>query len=771
MSVVPDRLVFGRGFDWQGITHPGLDIKDLVIYEVHTRGFTRSPDSGVTEWDLLAGTFLGFVEKIPHLLELGINCVELLPVFEFDETACPRTNPATDEQLCNYWGYSTVAFFVPMQRFCARPQVSASITEFKTLVRELHRVGIEVILDVAFNHTAEGTWGESNWHSLAAIDKEQYYLLSNGYDTNYTGCGNTINANQPLCSEWICDCLCYWVMEMQVDGFRFDLASTLTRGPDGQILAEPPLIQNIVSDPRLSHVKLIAEPWDCSYPSGYLVGRFPSCGPPRFAEWNGSFRDTARSFIKGDIGMKGQFATRMSGSSDLFGHDGRRPCHSINFVTCHDGFTLRDLVSFNEKHNECNGESSGEDHNKSWNCGAEGLHSEESAVDQLRARQMRNLLVAVLLSVGTPMVTAGDEYGRTQRGNNNGWCQDNATSWFDWGACRSERDGLFRFCRLLIALRKHYSHIFCRTEFLTVNDVWWRTYWDDPYNYLCYVLHDKQDSNGYSGLLVAFNAGHEERSCDLPANGCWHRLLDTNLAPPLDICEDERVAMRITTPSYAMEAYSCIVLKNFASNDSGASASCDFHASEPHYAGGQNLELVAAHLRNVVSRTMLWELPASQADPEPSRSVSQLLLRRGMMSGSSLTLVGSTEDLPSEDAEPRVRLTFQVNCASTKLGESVVVVGSLPELGAWDPERAVPCSTTAEAFPGWRSRDVSVPAERCTEPVEFKLLVGGGGWPAVWEEGCNRLLHLPVVESTSLLATASCTWGEEGVSMCVGALA
>eukprot|EP00435_Cladocopium_sp_Y103_P052950 s2244_g16.t2 len=393
MAVIPDRRAI-YDFDWQGVKPPGKHLKDLVIYETHVRGMTRNPDSKLDDWDQTAGTFLGFIQKIPHLLEMGINAVELLPVYE--------RNPENGEQLCHFWGYSTVNFFVPMQRFSSRDRIGAAIVGFKTMVRELHRRGIEVILDVVFNHTAEGAWGEHFWHSWAAIAKHRYYILNNGHDTNYTGCGNTVNANDPMCSDWIVECLCYWVEEMHVDGFRFDLASALTRGNDGKVSMDPLLMRKMANEPKLKRAKFIAEAWDCSWPDGYLVGKFPSGGPPRWAEWNGIFRDTIRCFIKGDAGKKGDFATRICGSSDLFKHNGRKPYHSINFITAHDGFTLKDLVSYNGKHNTCNGENSGDDHNNSWNCGHEG-ETGDGGIKHLRNRQIRNFMVALFMSAGTPM--------------------------------------------------------------------------------------------------------------------------------------------------------------------------------------------------------------------------------------------------------------------------------------------------------------------------------------------------------------------------------
>jgi len=662
-ACVPDFQAL-QAFNWEDISKPHLQLKDLVIYEAHVRSFTKHPDSGVLDGSRNAGTFRGFLEKIPHLIRLGVNCVELLPIFEFDETACPRTHPKTKEHLCNYWGYSTCAYYAPMQRFASRDDVCAAVVEFKTLVRELHRYGIEVVLDVVFNHTGEGAWGERNWHSLCAIAEAHYYLMSQGQHTNYTGCGNTVNANDPVCTEWIIDCLRYWATEMQVDGFRFDLASALTRGSDGQIAPDPFFVRSLAGDPMLAHVKLIAEPWDCSWPDGYLVGKFPNCGPPRFAEWNGKFRDAARRFIKGDEGMTGEFATRLCGSADLYEESGRGPCHSINFIAAHDGFTLRDLVSYNHKRNSCNSEESGEDNNMSWNCG-DGPSFDGPVLDPevvaLRERQMRNLMVALFLSAGTPMLLMGDEYGRTQGGNNNTWCQD-AANWFSWEACAEEEEGLVRFCRLLISFRKHHADIFSRTSFLTSKEIHWtHDSWDDSYNFISFVRKsaaDAQPSGGYatpstragssargnetgsfdcdaasvayteptgsspsvagseagankSGvgpgrfapaeLLIAFNAGHVARACDLPAGRTWYRLIDTSLSSPMDFCESDEDAQIIAGENYTMTPYSCIVLKSYQHSADACSYGDGMQASDW-------VEGAVAELRCVASRSVADEL-------------------------------------------------------------------------------------------------------------------------------------------------------------------
>mmetsp|Transcript_31805 Transcript_31805/g.92957 ORF Transcript_31805/g.92957 Transcript_31805/m.92957 type:complete len:965 (+) Transcript_31805:121-3015(+) len=817
-AVIPDVRAI-RDFDWQGVESPGYHLRELIIYEAHVRGFTRNPDSGLDQWDSQAGTFLGFLQKIPYLLKLGINCVELLPVFEFDETACPRKNPHNGEQLCNYWGYSTVAFFVPMQRFVCRDRTSAAIIGFKTMVRELHRVGIEVILDVVFNHTAEGTWGENNWHSWKSVARSNYYLLSHGHDTNYTGCGNTMNANDPMCADWILACLRYWALDMRVDGFRFDLASALCRGGDGKIQREPEVIRRMSNDPDLKHIKLIAEPWDCSWPDGYLVGHFPSCGPPRWAEWNGKFRDTVRSFIKGDEGMKSEFATRISGSSDLFRHSGRSPFHAINFITAHDGFTLKDLVSYNGKHNTCNGEESGDDHNSSWNCGHEGPTG-DGQVNHLRERQMRNMLVALLLGVGTPMMVFGDEYGRSQRGCNNGWCQD-ALSWFSWSDQAKEENKLFRFTRILISMRKRYMHMFGRDSFCSDKDIWWRVHWDDPYNYMCYVLHDRQATRGYSGLLFAFNAGHEFRDCDLPAGKAWYRLIDTNLSSPKDACEDENDATKINSNTYGMHPYSCIVLKCMQDK----AEAFDHTDSEIEYA---QLQQTTEHLKEIVRRRMSMEL-LPNIEPERIRA-NDMMRRLQSMSGLTMpmpVLMEEGEEDPYADAENYVierapsstllpltmsssllpglhelepvyesaqpqaapttgvaaaasaavaegtaggaltqeglKIRFAVTCSCTNPGECVYVAGSSAAVGSWDPDKALACTTTAATFPVWTSEWVDVPPGPTR--LEFKVVVGPEAKKdgKRWEGGSNRLATLPAGSSEKRSVTVTCAWGAHEV--------
>jgi glycogen operon protein len=433
-----------RQFDWENDQPLNTPLADSIIYELHVRGFTRHASCGVAA----PGTFLGLAEKIPYLKELGVTAVELLPVSEFDETENVNVNPFTGERLTNFWGYSTIAFFAPKASYAATGSV---VREFKEMVRQFHAAGIEVILDMVFNHTAEGDQRGPTL-SFRGIDNATYYILDQdtGAYLDFTGCGNTLNCNHPVVREMILDCLRYWVVEMHVDGFRFDLASVLGRGRDGEVLANPPLLEHLAADPILANTKLIAEAWDAA--GLYQVGTFPSWG--RWAEWNGTFRDDLRRFVRGDAGMVPALAARLAGSPDLYRTSGRQPSHSINFVTCHDGFTLRDLVSFNEKHNLANGEGNrdGTDANWSWNCGVEG-DTDDPEVEVLRLRQAKNFLTLLFVARGVPMLLAGDEFGRTQRGNNNAYSQDNGVSWLDWDLTRQNAE-LQRFARLLIAFRR-----------------------------------------------------------------------------------------------------------------------------------------------------------------------------------------------------------------------------------------------------------------------------------------------------------------------------
>jgi isoamylase len=436
------RLAFDD-FDWED-DHPlETPTHDLIIYEVHVRGFSADPSSDINA----PGTFAGIREKIPYLKKLGVNCLELLPVYEFDEWENSRRHPQSGELLLNYWGYSTVAFFSPKAGYAATGNLGMQVDELKTTIKELHRNGIEVILDVVFNHTAEGDH-RGPVISFRGIDNATYYMLTpEGYYYNFSGCGNTLNCNNPVVRNMVLDCLRYWAAEYHIDGFRFDLASILGRDQNGAPLSNPPLLESLAYDPVLSKCKLIAEAWDAG--GLYQVGSFPAYG--RWAEWNGKYRDALRRFIKGDEGMVGEIATRILGSPDLYWYRG--PSASINFITCHDGFTLRDLVSYNWKHNEANGENNndGANDNNSWNCGWEG-ESTDPAVNALRIQQMKNALTILMVSRGVPMILMGDEIGRTQQGNNNVYCQDNKLAWMDWHLVETNA-GLLRFFQKAIAFR------------------------------------------------------------------------------------------------------------------------------------------------------------------------------------------------------------------------------------------------------------------------------------------------------------------------------
>lgn len=451
----PDRergyraRVVGNDFDWGNEKQPLKPMQDMIIYEMHVRGFTKDPSSGVK----CPGTFAGIRDKIPYLKELGITAVELMPVFEFDETMGQRE--ADGKRLLDYWGYNTVGFFAPNTSYTANVEYNREGNELKYLIRELNKNGIEVILDVVFNHTAEGN-EQGPCFSFKGIDNNVYYMLTpDGYYYNFSGCGNTINCNHPVVQQMILECLRYWVINYRVDGFRFDLASILGRNEDGSPMNHPPLLRNLAEDPVLKDVKLIAEAWDAG--GLYQVGNFPAWN--RWAEWNGKYRDDLRSFLKGDYWFAPEAAKRISGSLDLYGGQYRGYNSSINFLTCHDGFTLYDLYSYNEKHNEANGwkNTDGSNDNRSWNCGAEG-ETQDEAVQKLRRRMIKNACAVLLCSRGTPMFLAGDEFGNTQFGNNNPYCQDNEISWLDWTKLEENRE-IFEFFRYMIRFRKSHPAI------------------------------------------------------------------------------------------------------------------------------------------------------------------------------------------------------------------------------------------------------------------------------------------------------------------------
>lgn len=550
------RVIFDAHFDWQKVPQPRLPMEELVIYEMHVRSFTEHPSSKTKA----PGTFLGVIEKIPYLKSLGVNAIELMPIFEFDECSNHYINPKTNQRLKNVWGYSTINFFAPMNRFSSNSSWTGAMDDFRTLVREMHKNQIEVYLDVVYNHTAEGN-KDGPWFSFRGIDNQVYYMVHpDGHYLDFSGTGNTFNANHPVVAKLILDSLRYWVNEMHVDGFRFDLASCLTRDEKGTPLPNPPLIQMINADPVLADVKLIAEAWDAG--GLYQVGSFPTDG--RWAEWNGKYRDVVRRFIKGTDHQVGDFAKAMAGSQDLYGN-GRHPYHSINFITAHDGFTLRDLVSYQDKHNEENGEGNrdGANQNDSWNCGHEGATNMRKII-QLRERQMRNLHAALLLAIGTPMILMGDEYGHTRYGNNNTYGQDNALNWFLWDELTKQAN-FARFHRLMIQFRKNHP-LLKRKEFLKETDVEWHGHvpkqpnWGGDSRFLAYTLHDTVKSES---LYIAFNAHFQQAHLQLPMppNGKkWYRVIDTSLAPPNDFVENPRSLIPLAY-TYDLHDYSTLLLQ------------------------------------------------------------------------------------------------------------------------------------------------------------------------------------------------------------------
>ncbi|MEI6381787.1 MAG: glycogen debranching protein GlgX [Cyanobacteriota bacterium ELA615] len=439
--------IANEDFDWENDKALEIAPEDQIIYEMHVRSFTRSPSSGVRE--KFRGTFAGIREKIPYLKELGVNSIELMPIYEFDEFENSRPNPETGEVLLNYWGYSTVGFFAPKAGFASTGKLGMQGDELKALVKELHKNGIEIILDVVFNHTAEGN-ENGPYISYRGIDNKTYYMLTpEGYYFNFSGTGNTLNCNNPVVRGMVLDCLRYWASEYHIDGFRFDLAAILGRDPLGYPLSNPPLLESLAFDPVLARCKLIAEAWDAG--GLYQVGSFPAYG--RWAEWNGKYRDTLRKFLKGDTTV-GDLAQRLQGSPDLYAPSGRVPATSINFISCHDGFTLMDIVSYNYKHNEANGENNndGGNDNDSWNCGWEGP-TDNPDINALRHRQIKNALAMLMVSQGVPMILSGDEIGRTKNGNNNTYCHDNHLNWLDWTLLEKNAD-LFKFFKDCIAFRK-----------------------------------------------------------------------------------------------------------------------------------------------------------------------------------------------------------------------------------------------------------------------------------------------------------------------------
>ncbi len=559
----PKCLLADHRFEWGGDRPLKVGWPDTVIYETHVRGLTIHPSSGVTH----PGTFLGVIEKIPYFRELGITAVELMPVQEFNENELVVRNPLTGELLRNFWGYNTVAFFAPKESYGTGTSPGCQVGEFKTMVRELHKAGIEVILDIVLNHTAEGDELGPTLN-FRGIENRIYYMLKSdrrGYQ-NFSGCGNTLNCNHPVVRSYILDCLRHWVIEMHVDGFRFDLASVLGRDEQGNVLPNPPLLEAIAEDPILRDVKLIAEAWDAG--GAYQVGSFPGL---RWSEWNGRFRDDIRRFWRGEPGLVPLLATRLCGSADLYQGNRKVPMNSINFITCHDGFTLNDLVSYQQKHNEANGEQSrdGENVNFSHNYGTEG-DTRDRTIEAVRLRQIKNMLATLLVSRGVPMILGGDEFRRTQRGNNNAYCQDNDISWYNWELLREHRE-LFRFTREMLAFRRR--HRVLRTEdFYREGDILWfgptgrAPTWDDGARSLgCIIQPSTAPPTGRepAALGLLFNADGQEVKFRLPTppgTRRWLLAVDTAKPSPHDIRAEGEESALDRPDSYRMQPRSMVIL-------------------------------------------------------------------------------------------------------------------------------------------------------------------------------------------------------------------
>ncbi len=540
---------------------------DLIIYELHVKGFTAHHSSKVN----FPGTFKGLTEKIPYLKELGINAVELLPIQEFDEYENININPFTGERLKNYWGYSTIAFFAPKGSYSSSGTLGQQVKEFREMVRAFNDAGIEVFLDVVFNHTHEGDHRGPTL-SFRGIDNSIYYILDEDkrFYKNFSGCGNTVNCNHPLVRQFILDALRYWFIEMDVDGFRFDLASILGRDQKGEILSNPPLIEWIEEDPILRNAKIIAEAWDAG--GAYLVGKFPG----RWAEWNGRYRDDVRRFWRGEKGLKGAFATRITGSSDLYSTTS--PCRSINFITCHDGFTLNDLVSYNNKHNLENGEDNrdGENHNFSCNWGEEGP-TKNQEIEKIRKRMIKNFIATLFISLGVPMLLSGDEFRRTQKGNNNSYCQDNEISWINWDLLQENSD-IFEFTKSMILFRKEHPMLrsirFYTGEQgvkFTTEDIQWKTPenttpdWDDEELCIAALINGAYAEEIFlipdSDFYMMFNPSNTDIVFSLPQSPSgrrWKLSINTAAQRGMDIyLKDEPIIER---EKITVEAHSMIIL-------------------------------------------------------------------------------------------------------------------------------------------------------------------------------------------------------------------
>ncbi len=544
-------------YDWEDDYPLKYDYAKSVIYEMHVGGFTKSPSSAISENK--RGTYAGLIEKLPYLKELGITAVELMPVQAFDEEDVPLP-------LNNYWGYNPIAFFAPHVQYSSDKSPLGPVNEFRDMVKACHKVGIEVILDVVFNHTAEGNH-QGPTFSFRGLENSAYYILQNDKSkyANYSGTGNSLNANHSIVRRVILDCLRHWVDDMHVDGFRFDLASVLSRDIKGVPLINPPTLRSIDSIPEIAHAKIIAEAWDAA--GLYQVGSFPG---DRWAEWNGHYRDEVRRFVKGDENMVPKIASRILGSPDIYTDPNREPNRSINFITCHDGFTLNDLVSYNQKHNDANleGNRDGMDVNYSWNCGVEG-ETDDPHIKALRLRQIKNLITILLMSQGTPMLLMGDEIRRSQKGNNNAYCQDNELSWLNWHEVEKQQE-LMRFLKGLVNFVQS-RHIFTHEKLLSTSEcrdephlIWHGTRlgrpdWGSQSHSLAFSLHHPQAKEK---LYVMLNAYWKPLSFELPAlphGECWYQIVDTSLPAPRDF-QPLTEAEHLCTAVYHAKERSAVVL-------------------------------------------------------------------------------------------------------------------------------------------------------------------------------------------------------------------
>ena len=556
-AAMPKCVFTHEHFDWKDDRPPRHPWSRTIIYETHVRGFTFHPSAGVQK----PGTYRGLAEKIPYLKDLGVTAVELMPVQEFNANIAGRANGQKGRPLTNYWGYDPVAFFAPKASYSSAGGVGQQTLEFKEMVQAFHRAGIEIILDVVFNHTAEG---DELGPTLCfrGIDNAIFYMLEEDgrHYRDYTGTGNTVNANHPVVRDHILAALRHWVVDMHIDGFRFDLASVLGRDEHGNLLANAPLLERIAQDPILRDVKIIAEAWDAA--GAYEVGSFSE---RRWAEWNGRYRDDVRRFWRGDNGMLGAFASRICGSADIYTKSGKGPESSINFVTCHDGFTLNDLVSYRYKHNEANGEDNrdGTPDDFSSNYGAEGPTA-DTGIEALRVRQIKNFLLTLFISRGVPMLLGGDEFRRTQRGNNNAYCQDNEVSWFDWSYLQRHRE-IFNFARCMIAFRRAHP-VLSKEQFYTDGDLRWFGPDGEPPNwsdaaqksFACLIREDEE-----CALLLMFNAGESSVPFVIPPPPLasrWHAVADTSRSPPHDFFTSGQEPLLDSSKPYRLAGRSSAIL-------------------------------------------------------------------------------------------------------------------------------------------------------------------------------------------------------------------